>query len=458
MKSLSLISISLVAVISVTMFAGCSPETGTMTVTNPDPVVEPQIIPAAEPIVYPESTPYPDPQSPEKPNYPSVADQQFPWIYEDGGQRQLQAKPQVDILFVVDNSDSMRSAQENLVNNIAKFSNAIGNNKMIDYHIGVISVWDFSPEFKGEEYGLGELRFVKDSKGSSNGKRFVTRNESATVLASTLSIGVKALKDGGPQHEEIYAPLAAALDKAGNGKPNDGFFRPEAQLVVIFLTDADEQPDTKAIPTGRLTNSDMYEKLVAFKGGDKNKISAYGVLVPVNAPETKKDYILRITPKDHPECYDWIQPTNPKLKPQPKLNGKCPSAFGPEKLENFVMKVNSAGGSSQPVRSTFIKSITSPTFGDDLKAIGEKIKTKTMAKVIYLQSRPLALKYQPDVEVYYGTPEEVEAGKAQKIPFGGTKGWVYDVRQNAIILSGDIAYQQKQDARYIVRMHVAALQ
>jgi hypothetical protein len=449
-KPISLVSTTAVTLLAVTMFAGCSPETASMTVA-PAPVVQPAPTPWPEPpqTEIPKFEEYPDPEMPVKPEYAKIPEQQFPWVYEDGGQRQMQAKPQVDILFVVDNSDSMRTAQENLVNNVSSFANAIGNNKMIDYHIGVVSVWDYSPEFKADDFGIGELRTVKDG----HGKRFVTRNESAAILKSSLSIGVKALKDGGPQHEEIYAPLAAALDKSGNGAPNDGFFRREAQLVVIFLTDADEQPDTKIFPGGtRLSNEDMYDKLVSFKGGDKTKISAYGVLVPVNAPDDKKDYILRITPKDHPECFDFVP------KKAPKLNGLCPKAFGPEKLENFVMKVNSAGGSAQPVRSTYIKSIISTSFGADLTAIGEGIKKKTLAKVIYLQSRPLALKYKPDIEVYYGTPEEVEAGKAQMIPYGGSKGWKYDVKQNAIVLSGDVDYKEKQNARYIVRMHVAALQ
>lgn len=451
MKTTTFLANAVLALLTSSMIVGCSPQSSTMTIT-PEPVQQYQM---PRPEVH--DSEEPTPAQAEAPVYPGIPEQKFDWIYEDGGQRQLELKPQVDILFVVDNSDSMRSAQENLVKNISKFSDVIGQTQMIDYHIGVVSVWDYSKHFtenRKDSFGIGDLRFIKDSKGQSQAQRFVTRKESA-ILSSTLNIGVQALKDGGPEVEEIFAPLAAALDKSGNGAPNDGFFRPEAQLVVIFMTDADEQKDEYDATTGvsRLSVTDMYEKLVSFKGNDRTKVSAYGVLVPVNAPDTKKDFYLRKTPKDHPECFDF------EPKKAPKLNGNCPAAFGPVKLEKLLFKINSSAGfTAQQIRSTYIKDITRPDFGKDLTEIGTGISKKTLEKVIELSRRPLILNNVPKVEVYYGTPEQLNAGKAQLIPFSRTRGWTYNLKNNTVNLSGEIKYQNQENARYIVRMQVPPLE
>lgn len=431
---------TLLSILAATLlFVGCSPRTSSMTISQPQPVIEPAKV--DEPTI---------PQS-VAPAAQKVPDQKFDYVELDGGGRQLEAKPQVDILFVVDNSDSMRSAQANLVANVHKFAEQIGRTKMIDYHIGVISVWDYSKRFnekRTDGYGIGDLRFVKDSTGATRPQRFVTRNESS-LLASTLSIGVQAYKDGGPEVEEFFAPLAAALDKTGRGAPNEGFFRPEAQLVVIFMTDADEQKEDVDPESGtrRLSPREMYEKLVSFKGDDRSKVSAYGVLVPANAPDTFKDYGLRITPKDHPECFDMTGKT-------PKLNGTCPAKFGPDRLEEFVMLANGAGTAAE-IRRTYIKNITAKDFSADLVEIGSGISRKTLAKVIPLSGlRPRVVNGQLQILVRYGTPDELAAGKGQIIPYGRA-GWTYDVDQNAVVLSGDIRYADKVDGRYSVKLVVA---
>jgi len=83
--------------------------------------------------------PYQEPARPAIPQYNNIPAQSFQWITEDGGQSQLSFNPRVDILFVTDNSESMKSAQENLVKNMDRFTTGINRNKMIDYHVGVIS-------------------------------------------------------------------------------------------------------------------------------------------------------------------------------------------------------------------------------------------------------------------------------------------------------------------------------
>jgi hypothetical protein len=398
-----------------TLLAACSPQTASMVATKP----------------YAQPTP---------PSFAPVAEQKSGWITEDGGQSQLDFNPQVDILFLTDNSDSMKSAQANLVHNIYKFADGIIRNKMVDYHIGVVSTWDSSDRFlttKKDKYGLGELRFVKNSKNQSFNKRFVTRTEK-DWMASTLDIGVASFTDGGPENEEFFSPLVAAMEKSGNGGVNDGFFRPEAQLVVIFLTDADDSSNT-------LTTDEMDRKLLDFKGGRRDKISVYGVLVNANDDDQYKDWGLRIHPKYHQECFNMTKKT-------PTKNGNCKKGFGPDRIEQLILTANQGPGlSALEIRQKYIMSIISKNFGTDLAAIGSDIKVRTMAKEIFLSQVPVVNELQQvQVRVRYGSPEELAVGRGQLIPQNAKSGWLYNPASNSVRLSGDINYRYKEGARFAV--------
>jgi len=392
------------------LFAACSPQTASM-VTNPQYT-----------------------QAPE-PTFADVQEIKAQWITEDGGERDFEFNPQVDILFVTDNSDSMRAAQANLVKNIDKFSDGIVKNDKIDFHIGVISTWDSSERFsttKKDQFGIGELRFIKNSKNDPFNQRFVTRKEQ-NLLASTLDIGVAALADGGPENEEFFAPLMAALDKTGNGQANDGFFRPEAQLVVIFLTDADDSNKD-------ITAKSVVEKLVSFKGGRKDRISVYGALVSKGDKDIYKDWALRVHPKYNPHCFDMT-------KKVPVENGTCKGGIGPERLESLILDINSKVGVS--VREKFIMSIISKNFGSDLARIGSDIKVKVLTKEIHLVNVPVVENYKLQLRVRYGIPAELAAGRGLVIP-EGENGWQYSGERNSVLVSGNAKYTLKEGAHFAV--------
>ncbi|RYZ87591.1 MAG: hypothetical protein EOP04_11360, partial [Proteobacteria bacterium] len=332
--------------VSLLMLSACSPESNTMVKDTPAPA------PAAKPTPFPkvvvEPTPTPPPGT-------KVVVQQPVRVTLDGGQNQTEFNPQVDILFVIDNSDSMQSAQTKLFQNVKKFADGITKNKMIDYHIGVISTWDNSPEYaaspsRQDTYQIGDLRFIKDSKGQKFGQRFLTPKEDKSLLAPTLNLGVLSLANGGPENEEFFSPVLAALDKTGRGASNEGFFREEAQLVVVYMTDADESKTD-------ITPEQMTAKLIAFKGGRANKVSVYGALVKPNDSDSNKDWALRVHPKYHPECFDMTK------KPARNL-GTC-KGFGPERLEQLILLANAASGTPKEIRATNIMSIVGDKFGSD---------------------------------------------------------------------------------------------
>ncbi len=238
------------------------------------------------------------------------------------------------------------------------------------------------------------------------------------------------MNQGGPENEETLSPLVAALDKTGRGAANEGFFRPDAQLVVVLMTDADDASQG-------LTPDAVAKKLVDFKGGRPDKVAVYGVLVKASDADDKKDWALRVHPKYHPECFDMTGKT-------PKLNGTCPKGFGPDLLNEFIVQANLGSGTPDEIKEKYIMSITSSQFGKDLSKMGSDIKVKTLRKEIFLSQRPrVDEKNQLQVRVYYGK---------QLIPQKDVGGWKYNPENNSVVLAGDIDYQYSEGARFTVQL------
>ncbi len=374
------------------------------------------------------------------PQYAPQAEQEFSWITADGGQSEIDFNPQLDILFVIDNSDSMKSAQENLVKNIGSFTAGIIKNRMIDYHIGVISTWDSSERFlkgKKDSYGLGELRHVKNSRGQLSQKRFVSRQDNSQLLASTLEIGVAPYSQGGPENEEFFSPVKAAIENIGRGSANEDFFRPNAHLVVVFITDADESANN-------ISPEQMAATLLDFKGRRSDKISIYGVLVDKTDSDQNKDWALRVHPTYHKECFNFVGK-------KAVNNGKC-TGFGPDRLEQLIQVTNSDSGTPEQVRKKHIMKIVSKNFGSELARMGNEIKVKTLEKVIPLGYLPRVDNNVLQIRVRYGTPAQLAANKAQVIPMNKDIGWTYNFEDNSVHLSGNIDYKYQEGARFEVKM------
>lgn len=383
------------------------------------------------------------PAPPSVPVYSAIPQDEVNWITLDGGQSQLDFNPQVDILFLIDNSDSMKSAEANLVRNINRFVSTFKNNRMIDFHIGVISTWDSSERFltkKENSYGVGELWNVKDRQGRASSARFVSSKDDVDqLLASTLNIGIVPFAKGGPETEEFFTPLAAALTKTGRGAANEGFFRPQAQLVTVILTDADDSSQS-------LSPEELAQKLFDFKDGRKDKVSVYAALVKKTDPDESKDWGLRIHPRYHPECFDLVGRTQ-------KRNSLCKTGFGPDRLEKFVLAANADHGTASEIRSGHIMSLIQKDFGDDLAQIGSDISVRTLAKEIVLEQRPRQDEAgRLMLRVRYGTTELLKDGKGQLIPQQQKAGWVYNAENNSIKLSGDIKYEYQEGARFAIDM------
>ncbi len=378
----------------------------------------------------------------EIPHYDMPPAQRFDWVTEDGGQSQLDFNPKIDILFIVDNSDSMKSTQDNIRRNISHFTAGILKNRMIDFHIGVVSTWDNTERArstKKDPYDIGELRHIRDSKGKIYDQRFLSRKISTPeVIASTIHIGVAPYKEGGPEIEEFFTPLIAALKKSIPGQPNEGFLRDEAQLVVIIVTDAEDAGNS-------LSPEQVVHEVRKFKNHQADKIAVYGVLVRAEDPDDKKDWALRIHPQYNEQCFNIV-------KGKSVNNGTC-SPFGPKLLEEFIVKANDRGGSVEDIKRKYILPLVSPDYGTELARIGNEITVKTLEKEIRLSQRPKwdSKTQLPFIRVRYGKPEDLANGGGQLIPIG-EKGWIYNPENNSVLLSGHIEYNYVEGARFAVDM------
>ncbi len=157
---------------------------------------------------------------------------------------------QVDVLFVVDNSGSMGIHQGTLSARVNSLLNPI---RGLDVNAGVISTDVVSPE-------KGVIKWVNtlNSNWQSN-------------LASMLMLGTY-----GAGTEQPLDSIASSISQV-NSVLNDGFFRPTSDLVVIFLTDADDQ--------SVITTTDFLTQITAFKG-DLSHVVTHGIIIPTGAIQT----------------------------------------------------------------------------------------------------------------------------------------------------------------------------
>ncbi|MBN2493037.1 MAG: hypothetical protein JXR96_00495 [Deltaproteobacteria bacterium] len=129
--------------------------------------------------------------------------------------------PQVDVLWVVDNSDSMVEEQRALAANFGEFYRYLESTGA-DYHIGVTSTDVYSPGHMGRL--LGEIPIITPDTPDSK-----------EVFADNVNVGV-----GGTGNEQGLAAALMALTEPMITGTNAGFLRDDAFLFIIFVSDEDD--------------------------------------------------------------------------------------------------------------------------------------------------------------------------------------------------------------------------
>lgn len=162
----------------------------------------------------------------EEPQFFDQPDALGPTLWVD--QFQQRTVPQSDILFVVDNSCSMEDEQVRLAENFDAFIQSFVDSTL-DYHIGVVE-GDLN---SGSPQSWGILREYQ-------GARWIDPDTPNKVDAFNAMAQVGA--DGsGACEMGLSASHAALTYQSTIGGPNDGFYREDALLSIIILSDEPDQ-------------------------------------------------------------------------------------------------------------------------------------------------------------------------------------------------------------------------
>ncbi len=279
--------------------------------------------------------------------------------------------PRVDILFVVDNSGSMSVHQSNLIRNVDLFTNAFLKNSILDYNIGVLTTDMCDGGFGGTS------NFCGGQLVSIGGYPFVNRKtpNASAVLKANLDLGTD-----GSGTEMVFDPVHAALTKYVN-TVNKDFYRDTASLVIIFVTDAEDQ--------SRFMNTlSMKNFLLQLKNNDAKKIITLGVIVPSNtATRCDRD-----------------------------------GGIGPAKIESLLAIFPLQNQSN-------VLNLCSQTYGSELSTMASIIVNQ-IGRVIYLSRAPII----QTLRVAYGSID---------LPMDDLTGWKFDNKNNAIILGDKIDWSSQ---------------
>ncbi len=191
----------------------------------------------------------------------------------------------VDMLFVIDNSNSMLAEQQHLIASFDGFIAGIQDNlsEVNDYHVGVVTTDAYALNQPGCQT-LGSL--VTQTGDGPCGPwaegRFISL---ADELAPAFTCAAKVGPDGDTNERQIEAALRAiGPELAGPDGCNEGFIRDDALLVLVLITDEDDPGS--AIPGQGSAGSPTtwFDAVVARKGVETNVVTlALAGLPPPNA-------------------------------------------------------------------------------------------------------------------------------------------------------------------------------
>lgn len=134
-------------------------------------------------------------------------------------------QPLVDVLFIVDNSCSMSEEQRLLADNFPDFMDYFTDSGL-DFHIGVIST-----DMEDTANHAGKLRRV-------NGLSYIDQDTTNPAGAFSLMANMGT---GGAIQEQGRAAAYTMVELKPDIPRNEGFYREDAALHLIFISDEEDQ-------------------------------------------------------------------------------------------------------------------------------------------------------------------------------------------------------------------------
>lgn len=146
------------------------------------------------------------------------------------------ANNKVDILWVIDNSGSMLTKQQNLATSFDSFTQVFLN-KNFDFHMSIVttdirSATDPNPVLRGQQ---GDFQGIP-----------TVITQSTANFSNTFKSNVVVGSLGDPAAKSLDA-VQLALSAGKLAGTNAGFLRSDAHLAVIFVSDADDDDSTHSV-------------------------------------------------------------------------------------------------------------------------------------------------------------------------------------------------------------------
>lgn len=138
--------------------------------------------------------------------------------------------PETDVLFVIDDSCSMDDNQNDLALNFPSFMDFFEGSGL-DYHIGAIST----------DVQLSSRAGVLQE---SDGLRYITPD---VADATSIFDGMARLGSGGSADEKGLQAAYTMLELKADAPENAGFYRPDAALHTVFISDEEDHTDANVI-------------------------------------------------------------------------------------------------------------------------------------------------------------------------------------------------------------------
>lgn len=173
--------------------------------------------------------------------------------------------PEVDILFVLDTQSLSPSFREDLVTHVDRLVEPLWENGMIDFRFGVVGT-SLSKERRNVCGGgllAGNPRSL--NRGTVNFLQVLKRNLQRGESCQTDSSSHRPF-------ESVKRVLENPLTYQGN----KGFYRTEASLALVFVTERRGEGDMEV---------DQFKNfLLNLKKGDMSKIALYGAIITKDNP------------------------------------------------------------------------------------------------------------------------------------------------------------------------------
>lgn len=313
----------------------------------------------------------------------------------------------MDILWVIDNSGSMRPSQDELATNFGSFIQDFSS-KNFDYQISVVTsdAYRAYPAFNNGSYVWSKAAFKDGTNQTSHTGVFII-NPLTSNLINTFMVNITQGISGNGD-ERPFQSFKAALDSANPGSYNQAFRRPGSFLAIILVTDEDDfSNDTNTYLENQYNNPSLhtvasYDSWLSTLTGSSTSARRYSVSA-MTIPDQN--------------CLTHIQsqPNNP----------------GGQKIGQRVMALaNLTKGAVGSLCGNF---------GDTLQDLADNILSASTQ--FYLDREPIPSSIQVFVN---GVSIPNEATNP-----AGDGGWTYNAEAQSIVFSGG-AYIPPQNSNIYV--------